>query len=701
MRPLTDTTPRAAPSGLTVALPRALVTARVRALAGALGAAVVFLLVRIVKLDALPLFTDEGFYIEWALYALHSPSLADKVMSMTDGKQPLLPWLMVPFLALMDDRTVAGRMAPVTAGLVSFFTLFWLGKRLYGGRVGALAALLYLVAPLSYFYDRIMLYDGLIAACALLSFAAGVRWLERPTFGRALALGGCLALTLLTKPSSLAVVVSVLPAAALVQAPRWRDRGTWIGLALAGAVCVAVAGALLLHPDAAKLLPGMSDRYFLAPDQLAGLPWPVWAETLRDIGDGMVHYLPAPLWWLWAAGLCLPLFTRRKEDFALAGWSVWLALSLVIPAKIYYFRYYVPALVVAVLPAARALDVLLRGVDAAAGPFGPGYLLLRRSAMVAVLVLILAPGVATDVRLALDPRQVPLPGGPRGDAFHFQSSHNTAWGFAPVAHFLDQQVGLGDAVYVVPALGGLTRGWAQANVLFEPGAHVVLNDPRRNPVEQILALDADDEARRIAVGGGPVYVVTSEWADAPSAAPLLEDGRVRGEMVVDAPHPAIALRHRVYRLDMPRHLDRVRFPQPPAFGSHIRLLGVDIEPASTQSARERTLTLYWRTERRLDTAYAVFVHLVAGGLDGAKVAQHDGDPGDGRLPTDRWKPGEIIRDRRTLTLTGPACGPLRLLVGMYDRKTQARLPAAGGGLAVRDNAAELYTLPASVSGCAG
>ena len=164
-------------------------------------------------------------------------------------------------------------------------------------------------------------------------------------------------------------------------------------------------------------------------------------------------------------------------------------------------------------------------------------------------------------------------------------------------------------------------------------------------------------------------------------------------MVVDAPHPAIAQRHRVYRLDLPRLLDRVRFAQPPVFGGTIRLLGVDLEPSASEQATGRILTLYWRSDRKVDTAHAVFVHLVSGGFDGPKVAQHDGDPGDGRLPTDRWQPGEVIRDRRSLTPAAPACGPLRLLVGMYDRRTQGRLPVSDSTLPVRDGAVEVLVLP--------
>jgi hypothetical protein len=60
------------------------------------------------------------------------------------------------------------------------------------------------------------------------------------------------------------------------------------------------------------------------------------------------------------------------------------------------------------------------------------------------------------------------------------------------------------------------------------------------------------------------------------------------------------------------------------------------------------------------------------------VAQHDGVPGDGARPTDRWRPGAVVPDRHPLSLPAPpACGPYRLLVGWYERDTLRRLPADG------------------------
>jgi predicted membrane-bound mannosyltransferase len=78
--------------------------------------AAAYLGTRLWRLGALPMFSDEGTYLTWGLRALHAGGAADLLASVPDGKQPLLPWLMVPFLALVPDRLLAARLTAVAAG---------------------------------------------------------------------------------------------------------------------------------------------------------------------------------------------------------------------------------------------------------------------------------------------------------------------------------------------------------------------------------------------------------------------------------------------------------------------------------------------------------------------------------------------------------------------------------------------------------
>ncbi|MGI6208938.1 MAG: hypothetical protein ACOYEW_12105 [Anaerolineae bacterium] len=84
--------------------------------------------------------------------------------------------------------------------------------------------------------------------------------------------------------------------------------------------------------------------------------------------------------------------------------------------------------------------------------------------------------------------------------------------------------------------------------------------------------------------------------------------------------------------------------------------------------------LEWQAVHTPGKRYTVFVQLL--GPDGRPVAQADYEPLGGLMPTDSWQPGQVVVDRYALPL--PEAGPVRMIAGLYDPATGARLPAAGG-----------------------
>jgi len=56
------------------------------------------------------------------------------------------------------------------------------------------------------------------------------------------------------------------------------------------------------------------------------------------------------------------------------------------------------------------------------------------------------------------------------------------------------------------------------------------------------------------------------------------------------------------------------------------------------------------------------------------VAQQDGEPGGGFYPTDRWEPGEVVRDEYIIRVPAGLDGRYRLLTGLYLPTTGERLP---------------------------
>jgi hypothetical protein len=103
-------------------------------------------------------------------------------------------------------------------------------------------------------------------------------------------------------------------------------------------------------------------------------------------------------------------------------------------------------------------------------------------------------------------------------------------------------------------------------------------------------------------------------------------------------------------------------------GEAIALEGYEVRdsPGGTE------VVLYWRALAHTETDYSVFVHLLRNGTD--LVAQSDGYPVAGELPTQCWVGGEVVVDIHRLPSRPQAGGEYLLGVGMYDWRTGIRLP---------------------------
>jgi hypothetical protein len=112
-------------------------------------------------------------------------------------------------------------------------------------------------------------------------------------------------------------------------------------------------------------------------------------------------------------------------------------------------------------------------------------------------------------------------------------------------------------------------------------------------------------------------------------------------------------------------------------GEAARLLGHSVVVTGTQSASGGApaldVALYWQATSKLPADYTVFVHVLDG--RGARVAQGDGPPVNGRYPSSAWLPGQIVVDNHRIVLpAGVNPADLRVAVGLYAPGDGARLP---------------------------
>ena len=128
---------------------------------------------------------------------------------------------------------------------------------------------------------------------------------------------------------------------------------------------------------------------------------------------------------------------------------------------------------------------------------------------------------------------------------------------------------------------------------------------------------------------------------------------------------------RVYDVDPPQH------PLDADLDGRIHLQGYDLDCSERTAAC--TLDLYWQAVERLDDSYTVFAQLIGPG--GIVRSQVDSLPQGGGYPTFWWLPGEVVVDTLSIPLPRDAAEDptYRLIVGLYDSDTGARVPVLGTG----------------------
>ena len=114
---------------------------------------------------------------------------------------------------------------------------------------------------------------------------------------------------------------------------------------------------------------------------------------------------------------------------------------------------------------------------------------------------------------------------------------------------------------------------------------------------------------------------------------------------------------------------RAAIETPAETADGMRLQGYDL----ASQGEDLTLRLFWETGDGVSNDWITFIHMLDG--NGDLVAQFDGPPLGGLLPTSQWHGDALYIDRREITLpVGLAQGDYHLRLGLYDFASGERLP---------------------------
>ena len=528
------------------------------------------------------------------------------------NKPPLLTWLMEGAFTLGGVNLTSARLLFLLLSLAGFVALGALAELWWGRGAGPAAMALWLTLPEVPVRTAVVMNDLPAQAAVLVALVAATCFRRSRRWGWLVGAGAAYAGALAIHPLFL---YTGIPVAWLVAAPHhysWDGMKATRDVLLLGGVVTLVLLLAILSVDWAGFWRWVY-AYNAGTGEAAVINYPAWPRIARYLGEHALLVAVAV-----ASAVLLTISRRRAMGPALL-WAYLTAMTLLLlkPLWLHYRLLLLTPL------------VMIAGGGIALGIAQSARRPVRWDRLALGLVIVLGAGVL-PVRRWQQPPNWP------------------AW----------------------PATGAAV--WERVGK--PPGTIIVSDNPFWAFAEGYLVPPAltDTSLKRLAKGAlHPGEVLA---AIEPGASLVLdaEDGRFTRFPAVMASVRAMAARE---FCEGDLCLYRVRDFEPAAtrLGEAIALRGYRIEP-ELAAGQSLTVTLLWEAVAPIGEDVTVFVHLRD--ATGALVAQHDGPPLGGLLPTGAWPVGALVADPHGIAAPPDlAQGAYTVGVGLYRRPSLARLPA--------------------------
>ncbi len=310
-----------------------------------------FFFTRFYNILALPIFTDEAIYVRWSQIASNDASW--RFISLTDGKQPMYVWIAMILMKFINDPLLAGRTVSVLAGFGSMVGLFFLtseifnpsagsGRKGFGAwKLGLLASLLYVLYPFALVYDRMALYDSLVAMFMIWALYFEVLLVRYIRFDLALILGMVIGLGMLTKTNTMFALI-LLPVLVLLfnfKDKKWKEKLGKLILFSLVAVFMANAMYLILRLSPFYHIIESKNYVFIYPlSEWLTHPFTYFFGNLSALVDWVVKYMTLPF-----LALVVSSFLIGKKYFRekvlLFAWFIIPLIALAFFGRVMYPRF--------------------------------------------------------------------------------------------------------------------------------------------------------------------------------------------------------------------------------------------------------------------------------------------------------------------------------------------------------------------------
>jgi 4-amino-4-deoxy-L-arabinose transferase-like glycosyltransferase len=394
---------------------------------------------RLVNLTLLPIFTDEAIYIRWA--QIGSRDANWRFISLVDGKQPMFTWIMMVFLKVIRDPLYAGRLVSVVSGLGTMLGMWLLSFELFKSKkISFIVAFLYLISPFTLMYDRLALYDSLVATFSVWSLYGAVLMVRFLRLDVALLLGMALGAGMLNKSSGF-LSLYFLPFTLILFDWKAKDRMRrlciWVGLALIATIVSQLLYSVLRLSPLLHMV-RQKDAVFIYPfKEWLMHPFNFVVGNLSGQFDWLFRYMTVPVAILSFFPIIIFWKNTREKILLYAWWSApFVALALF--AKVLYPRFILfmvmPLYILAALTIAWIMGRLHHHLW-----------------KVVLVILILFPSLFADYYIITNPLYAPLP---FSDKMQLVDDWPSGWGIVEVNAFLAGEAKKGSiAVYTDGTFG--------------------------------------------------------------------------------------------------------------------------------------------------------------------------------------------------------------------------------------------------------
>ncbi len=479
----------------------------------------IYLLTRLPFLTSLPMFTDEAIYIFWGKFV--ATDYSHWFISTTDGKPPLLIWMMFPFFHILPDSwyLIAGRLPSVLAGWASLMAIFLIAKLLFKTyRTAIISSVLYIVIPFFLFYDRMALFDSLLNSTLLWATYFALRTAQTWKLRDALLWALFLLMAMLSKGTALMFFV-LLPFVVGVMTYRkelLKHKKQFVGYTLLVSG-IGYSFNLFLRfvlPDLNNAYIAKNSQFQIPLDQVIASPFPQMFSNLHAIFSWIIPYITLPIFVTGFASFALLLLKKPRIGIVLLALCLIPILGLATFGQIIFPRYFVFTASYLVLAVGFFVDYAMS--------LSKKY----QWAIVIFGVILLLPAIRFDYFILKDPEHAPFP---VTDVYQFVYDHPSGYGIQEVYDYINQESAKGEPITVVTqGTFGLypyafnLEYWTDSNITIMPKFPLdkiddeilaadensevlfifkeVLQIPENLPIEEVFRADKPGEKYNIIVG---------------------------------------------------------------------------------------------------------------------------------------------------------------------------------------------------------